>query len=308
MQKIVVIGAEGMLGQELVRAFSSDSQYVVTAWDRNDVDATDFVLLAEKLAELSPNIVLNAVAYNAVDLCEEDDTEYQKAALLNVTLPKELARLSTELDFTLVHYSTDYVFDGTLEAPAEKKCAGVCCGGNCHGSSAGYDESALPNPVSKYGTTKYMGEQAVAIGTETQYTIRLSKLFGKPAASAAGKRSFFEVMLELGKTKEEVSAVDGEMSCFTYAPDLADATKELLESDDEFGAYHFINEGAVTWYEGVQELYRQAGITIPVKPVGPEAFPRPAKRPAFSVLCNTKRPKLRHYSEALAAFLKERSS
>jgi dTDP-4-dehydrorhamnose reductase len=308
MQKIVVIGAEGMLGQELVRAFSSDSQYVVTAWDRKDVDATDFVLLAEKLAELSPNIVLNVVAYNAVDLCEEDETEYQKAVLLNVTLPKELARLSTELDFTLVHYSTDYVFDGTLEASAEKKCAGACCGGNCHGSSEGYDESALPNPVSKYGTTKYMGEQAVAIGTETQYTIRLSKLFGKPAVSAAGKRSFFEVMLELGKTKEEISAVDGEMSCFTYAPDLAKATKELLESDDEFGTYHFVNEGAVTWYEGVQELYRQAGITIPVKPVGPDAFPRPAKRPAFSVLMNTKRPKLRHYSEALADFLKERSA
>jgi dTDP-4-dehydrorhamnose reductase len=103
-----------------------------------------------------------------------------------------------------------------------------------------------------------------------------------------------------------MSAVDSEMSCFTYAPDLAQATKELLESGDAFGIYHLINEGPVTWYEGVLELYRQAGITTPVKPVTPDAFPRPAKRPTFSVLLNTKRPKLRHYSEALKDFLMEK--
>jgi dTDP-4-dehydrorhamnose reductase len=112
-------------------------------------------------------------------------------------------------------------------------------------------------------------------------------------------------MLNAGKTKPAVQVVDGETSCFTYGPDLAEATKELLESGDVFGTYHLMNEGAVTWYEGVLELYRQAGITIPVEPVTPDAYPRPAKRPAFSVLMNTKRPKLRHYSEALTEFLKE---
>jgi dTDP-4-dehydrorhamnose reductase len=306
MNKTVILGSQGMLGQELVRAFSSDSNYEVTAWDASDLDVTDFSLLGEKLAEITPNIVINAVAYNAVDLVEESEEEFAKAKLLNAELPKQLAKLSSELDFTLVHYSTDYVFDGTLEAPEEKKCQGACCGGNCHGTKAGYDEQSMPNPISKYAETKYAGEQVIPNATETYYLIRLSKLFGKPASSALGKKSFFATMLELGKTKPEISAVDGEMSCFTYAPDLAQATKELLESGDAFGTYHLVNEGAVTWYEGVKELYRQAGITTPVKAVTPDAFPRPAKRPTFSVLLNTKRPKLRHYSEALSDFLKEK--
>lgn len=308
MNKIVILGCQGMLGQELTKAFTSDVNYQVTAWDKADLDVTNVSLLGEKLAELSPNIVINAVAYNAVDLVEENNEELPHAKFLNTELPKELARLSSELDFTLVHYSSDYVFDGTLEAPVEKKCQGACCGGNCHGTKLGYDEASLPNPLSKYGETKYAGERAIPNNTETYYLIRLSKLFGKPAASAIGKRSFFETMLELGKSKPSVSVVDSEMSCFTYAPDLAQATKELLESGDVFGIYHLVNEGPVTWYEGVLELYRQAGIETPVKPVSPEAFPRPAKRPAFSVLLNTKRPKLRHYSEALRDFLATENS
>lgn len=304
MQKVVILGSQGMLGQELTRVFQQDASYEVLAWDMIDLDVTNTELLGEKLAEVSPAIVINAVGYNAVDLAEENDEELAKAKLLNTDLPKNLAKLSSELGFTLVHYSTDYVFDGTLEAPKEKKCQGACCGGNCHGTKAGYNEESLPNPISKYAETKFAGERAIPTATDTYYLIRLSKLFGKAASSANGKRSFFDIMLELGKTKPEISAVDSEMSCFTYAPDLAKATKELLESKDAYGIYHLTNEGAVTWYEGVLELYRQAGITTRVTAVTPGAFPRPAKRPAFSVLLNTKRPKLRHYSEALADFLK----
>jgi dTDP-4-dehydrorhamnose reductase len=305
MLKVVILGSQGMLGQELARVFRESSEYEVTTWDSGDIDVTHFELLAEKLAEINPQIVVNGVAYNAVDACENSEEELTQATLLNVRLPRELARLSRELDFTLVHYSTDYVFDGTLEPPKEKQCQGVCCGGNCHGTKAGYAEDAVPNPLSRYAETKLAGERAVQNGTTEHYIIRLSKLFGKPATSAAGKKSFFGVMLEAGKTRPNVQVVDGEMSCFTYAPDLALATKELLESREAFGLYHLVNEGAVTWYEGVLELYRQAGITTPVEPVLPESFPRPARRPAFSALLNTKRPKLRHYSEALTEFLKE---
>lgn len=303
MKTVVILGSQGMLGQELVNAFSADTSYQVVSWDVADLDVTNFSLLEEKLTGTTPAIVINAVAYNAVDLAEESEEELAKAKLLNIELPKQLGKLSSELNFTLIQYSSDYVFDGTLEPPAEKKCQGACCGGNCHGTKAGYDENSLPNPLSKYAETKYAGERALAGATDTYYLIRLSKLFGVPATSAVGKRSFFATMLELGRTKAEVSAVNGEMSCFTYAPDLAQATKELLESGDAFGIYHLVNEGAVTWYEGVLELYHQAGIATPVKAVTPEAFPRPARRPAFSVLVNTKRPKLRHYSEALKDFL-----
>lgn len=307
--KVIILGSLGMLGQELTRVFGLDNRYEVHSFDAENLDVSNFSLLAETLATFKPDIVLNAVAYNAVDLVEESDEELQKAKMLNGDLPERLAMLSRELKFLLVHFSSDYVFDGALEATKEiqkKKCQGACCGGNCHGTKEGYNENALPNPISKYGETKYAGERAILNAAETFYIIRLSKLFGAPATSAQGKRSFFEVMLEAGKSKPEVSVVDGEMSCFTYAPDLAMATKELVESGDEYGIYHLINEGAVTWYEGVLELYRQAGVLTPVEPVGSDAFPRPAKRPGFSVLINTKRPKLRHYSEAIKDFLASR--
>ncbi len=102
------------------------------------------------------------MGYNAVDLAEEDEAEYEKALLLNRDLPKFLAQESVKQGFLLVHYSSDYVFDGTLEPPAERQgCAGGCCGGNCHGSKEGYNEDALPNPISRYGETKYAGEEEV---------------------------------------------------------------------------------------------------------------------------------------------------
>lgn len=281
--KVLVLGAKGMLGQELVRVFELGDKYAVTAWDREEIDVTDFEELAARCRELGPDIILNAVAYNAVDLCETDEAEYAKAKLLNVEVPRKLAQISQALGARLVHYSTDYVFDGTNES--------------------GYDEEALPHPISRYGETKRSGEEAVLGGAQA-YAIRLSKLFGQPATSALGKKSFFEAMLEKGRTLPEVQVVDGEKSCFTYAPDLAQATRDLVEDEPAFGIYHLPNEGAVTWYEGVVELYRLAGITTKVIPVTSDAFPRPAKRPASSVLKNTKRPKLRRYEAALAEFLK----
>lgn len=183
----------------------------------------------------------------------------------------------------LVHYSTDYVFDG------EQK--------------TGYDEEALPRPLSRYGETKLAGEREVLAESPRAYVIRLSKLFGKPAASALGKRSFFDVMLEKGRAQSEVQVVDDERSAFTYAPDLATATKKLIESHAPYGIYHLPNEGGATWYEATQELYQLARMETKVTPVTSDTFPRPAKRPQSSVLLNTKRPKLRPYPEALAEYL-----
>ena len=295
-----------MLGQELVQVFSRDENYAVTAWDKDDIDITNFPKLEEKIAELHPEIVINAAAYNAVDLCETDDTEYEKALLLNRDVPETLADLSKKYHFTLVHYSTDYVFDGALE---ENKAKTGCCGGGCCGASAsgevGYNESAVANPLSRYGASKYAGEQAVREHAQQYYVVRLSKLFGKPGSSVVAKKSFFEVMKGLVTTKDVVEAVDDEKSCFTYAPDLAQATKELVESEDPFGTYHLVNEGSATWYEAALALYQEAGISTSLAPVPSDRFPRPARRPKCSTLFNTKRPKLRHYTEALKEFLKE---
>jgi dTDP-4-dehydrorhamnose reductase len=282
-EKVLILGAKGMLGQELANVFNEARKYEVVAWDKDDIDVTDFESAERKIQECAPQIILNAVAYNAVDQCEENDEEYAKALVLNSEAPKFLARLAKEINAIFVHYSTDYVFDGE--------------------NTVGYAEDAEPYPISKYGVSKREGEKNVLAEGSKVYLIRLSKLFGKPALSTGGKRSFFEKMLEVSKAKSEVSAVDDEKSCFTYAPDLARATKELIEEEVSYGIYHLPNNQAATWYEAAVELFRLAKIDITVKAVPADFFPRAARRPKYSVLLNTKRPALRSYTEALKEFL-----
>jgi dTDP-4-dehydrorhamnose reductase len=277
-----------MLGQELVRVYQEDEAYEVAAWDIEDIDVTDFSGAEKKIRECDPALIVNAVAYNAVDQCEENEEEYQKALLLNAEVPKFLAELAKKIEAAFIHYSTDYVFDGESEQ--------------------GYAEDALPRPLSKYGMSKWEGEKNVIAVGGYVYVIRLSKLFGKPASSAIGKKSFFEKMLEIAREKKEVTVVDDEKSCFTYAPDLALASKVLEQHVAPYGIYHLVNEGTVTWYEAAQELFRLAGVSVAVKPVAPEAFPRPAQRPRCSELLNMKFIPLRPYTEALEEFLKQREA
>lgn len=284
--KVLILGSKGMLGQELVRVFAVDGKYEVVGWDIEDIDVTDYASAEQKIFACAPDIILNTVAYNAVDTCEESEEEYAKAMKLNRDVPEFLARLAKKSDIVFVHYSTDYVF-----------------GQNDPAHISGYSEDDIPQPGCRYGQSKRAGEEAVIREGGKYYIVRLSKLFGKPAASGQGKRSFFDIMLELGKTQEEVRAVHGEVSCFTYAPDLAQASMDLTRSGDKYGIYHLVNTGAVTWYDGVVELYRQAGIATRVIPVGGDAFPRPAERPQFSILNNTKRPALRSCTEALKDYL-----
>ncbi len=302
-RKVLILGAKGMLGQELARTYREDEGYEVAAWDYEDIDVTDFAAAERKIRGFAPALIVNAVAYNAVDQCEEDEDEYRKAVLLNAEVPGFLARLAKDMDAALIHYSTDYVFDGDLE---ENKVKTGCCGGGCCGagsSSPGYDETSVPNPISRYGESKLRGERAVQSVGGTFYLIRLSKLFGKPAASAIGKKSFFEKMLEVAQDKKEVTVVDDEKSCFTYAPDLALASKVLEQSGSPSGIYHIVNEGAATWYEAAQELFKVAGMDVTVKPVAADTFPRPARRPKCSALLNTRFLPLRPYTEALEEFL-----
>ena len=141
------------------------------------------------------------------------------------------------------------------------------------------------------------------------YLIRTSKIFGLPAEGEGAKKSFFAIMLEVGKRAQKektvVKAVDEETSCFTYAPDLAKKTKEIIEAKKPFGIYHIVNSEAVTWYEGALELYQQTKIKVKIEPVSGDTFPRPAKRPYYSALINTKINPLRSFRLALKDFLKE---
>ncbi len=290
MKKILILGSRGMLGQELVvQAQKKDCD--VVAWDRNDLDVTDFKKLKDMILELEPQVIYNAVAYNAVDACEQDKKEYEKMWKLNVEAPTELAKISKKIGATLVQYSSDYVF-GAKQREIDY--------------SGGYSEFDETGAVSKYGKSRVEAEKNISqiLDNEKYYIIRLSKLFGSPASSESGKKAFFDFMLEKGKeaqkTGEKIKAVDGEVSKFTYAKDLALESISIVDENSESGIYHITNEGVCSWYEGLLELYKIVGFEdVVVEPVSPETFPRPAKRPVFSALKNTKRKSLRHFSEAL---------
>ena len=122
MQKVLIIGAKGMLGQELVLAFRKDEDCKVIAWDQKEIDITDQKQVQEKIIKLAPNVILNAAAYNAVDLCEKDKKEFEKAKNLNGKAPGYLARVAKKIGATLVHYSTDYVFNGFPEIEEPTGC------------------------------------------------------------------------------------------------------------------------------------------------------------------------------------------
>jgi dTDP-4-dehydrorhamnose reductase len=186
-----------------------------------------------------------------------------------------------------MHYSSDYVFSGTAE-------------------TSSFTEEATPNPINKYGESKFLGEQEVIKQTKQglkYYLIRTSKLFGPRGLSPAAKASFFEIMLGLAASKPELTVVNEELSCFTYTPDLAEASRRLWELEVPYGIYHIVNEGECTWYDGVLALLRHKNISVAVRPVRSENLVRPARRPKFSVLRNTKLKKLRQWQIALAEYL-----
>lgn len=283
--KILILGAKGNLGVQLQEVFQADNE--VIAWDREEFDITDKELILKKIKELSPNVIINSAAYNAVDKCEEDEEEFNLAKKLNGDAPGYLAKAALEADALLIHYSSDYVFDGK--------------------NTEGYDEKAAPKPINNYGKTKLQGEKNIIklSGKGLKYyVIRTSKLFGPKGESDVAKPSFFDIMLKLGKEKEYLDVVDSEVSCFTYTPDLALWTKKLIDSGKGSGIYHFVNEESCTWYRAAKELFKIARIKIKINPVSPDNFQRPAKRPKFSVLINTKFAKMRNYKRALREYIK----
>ncbi|MFA4817314.1 MAG: NAD(P)-dependent oxidoreductase [Parcubacteria group bacterium] len=309
-KNILIIGAKGMLGQELVRVFGRDKDYAVIAWDKEEIDIINQKQAAKLISVLKPKIIINSAAYNAVDKCEQDKKEFALAKKINGLAPGYLAKIAKKIGATFVHYSSDYVFNGEPMINFEPEgCTHSCSSCNLHQNfipQIGFDENAKPKPISNYGKSKLLGEKEVQKIKGKSYIIRLSKLFGKPAKTEGAKRSFFDVMLEAGKKHKIVKAVDEETSCFTYAPDLAKKTKEIIESKKPFGIYHVTNSDPCTWYGAVVELYRQAKIRTKVMPVDSDEFPRPAKRPYCSTLINTKLNPLRSYKDALKDYLKLR--
>jgi dTDP-4-dehydrorhamnose reductase len=284
MPKVLILGAKGMLGQELVREFNISGNEVI-GWDKEELDITDYEATQKKIAELNPSILINAVAYNLVDKIEEDPNIFELAKNINGEAVGNLARVCKENNITFVHYSSDYVFRGD----------------NC----AGYKEEDKVNPVNKYGEIKAIGEnQVLNIGGKF-YIIRLSKLFGKPAVSTGAKKSFVDIMIWLATEggKIHLDLVDEEFGCITYAPDLAKLTRSIVEDNKSFGIYHGSNSGVCSWNEWAKEIFKLKDIRIDITPVSGDKFPRPAKRPMYSELLNTKLPQQRSWQEALKEYL-----
>lgn len=281
---ILILGGLGNLGCQLTKIFSED--YQVVSWDREDLDVLDFELLRERINLLSPRLIINTVAYNAVDLCE-DKEGWEKALKMNRELPGVLADIALKLGATLIHYSSDYVFNGTEDKQF-------------------FLENETPNPINKYGESKFWGELELIKRAKrglNYYLIRTSKLFGPASESPDSKPSFFEKMLALALQGKSLLVVNEEISCFTYTPDLALATRRIWELKVPYGEFHLINEGPCTWYEALQTFFSLQKIKIELRAVRSEDLSRAARRPKFSVLKNTKVKKLRSFNQAMLDYV-----
>jgi dTDP-4-dehydrorhamnose reductase len=277
MRNVVVLGSKGNLGGQLLKIYPH-----ATGWDREDIDATDFPMLRARIAGLGfvPGAVINCVAFNDVDGAED---RQEQAFLLNAELPGALARIARDLNVPLVHYSTNYVFDG---------------------AKGEYAEGDAPAPLSVYGRSKLLGERRIAEHGGQWYVVRTAVIFGPKGESALSKKSFVDIMLELSEKRDAIEVVSDEINNLTYAPDLAEATRRLLEAAPPSGIYHLTNSGGASWFECAREIFRIAGRKAIAIPVPAARFPRKAARPAKALLLNTKQPLLRPWQEALAEFLR----
>lgn len=279
--RLAVTGAAGMLGQAVTAAATRLGHDVmgfdIAGGEHAVLDITDEEATRRALAEAEPHAVINCAAYTAVDKAESDE---ERALLLNGTAAGIVARASEAAGAKVVHLSTDYVFDGTKRDP--------------------YVESDPPAPESAYGRTKLAGEQEVAT-VENHAIVRTAWLYG------AGGPNFVETMLRLAGERDEVSVVTDQIGCPTWTGHLADALLEIAERPDT-GLFHACGTGTCSWYDFTMEIFDRAGVTCRVVPTTSEAFVRPAKRPAYSVMVSERpeTPVLPPWQDALATYLEQR--
>lgn len=251
--RVLITGAGGQLGRALVDAYDDHD---VVALPRAALDITDEAAVERIVDEVRPNLVLNAAAYTKVDACEADPEPAWRA---NAAGPWWLARACARQDVPIVHFSTDYVFDGDSDRP--------------------YTEFDAPAPRSVYGRTKLAGEQLVRQACARHFIVRTSWLHG------VGGANFLSTMLRLGRERGEVRVVDDQTGSPTFAFDLAPAVRTLAATD-RYGTYHLTNGGTCTWFELAQRAFALAGLDVRCDPIDTTAFGALAPRPANSVLDN----------------------
>ena len=272
--KILVTGAQGQLGREVAR---QGSQHELILTDYDTMDITNAKAVEAFMREHKPEAVIHCAAYTNVDGAEQDT---DGAFRVNVIGAQNLAADCLETGARMVYVSTDYVFDGTKPTP--------------------YRETDLVSPQSVYGHTKWQGEEMVRTLLGRHYIVRTAWLYGDG-------NNFVRTMLRLAENGSALRVVDDQVGTPTSTVDLTRAIFKLLESN-AYGTYHATCQGQCSWYEFACEIFRQKGKAMEVIPVTTEEFPRPAKRPAHSVLDNymlrmTVGDPMRTWQEALAEYL-----
>lgn len=281
--RLWIIGKRGMLA----RAFScicTEKKIDFVATSQKEVNLRDLEGVKAQFETLDFTHVINCAGYTAVDAAEKEE---KKAYALNVESVEQLAKLCAQYRKRLIHFSTDYVFDGKKDSP--------------------YDESASTNPLSIYGKTKQEGEKKLFQHLPRAVLIRTSWLFGK------GGSDFVEKMIELMQKRDRLEVVNDQMGKPTYCDDLVEATLNLL---DEEGIFHFANSGVVSWFEWAQEILKKLEeqkrpiLCRELRPIAASEYQTAAIRPSYSVLRTKKYEQTvqktpRSWKEGLAKYLKE---
>ncbi len=289
--KILITGISGMLGVDLYQTLRE--KYEVVGFDLQEFPSISFLPppvqrgditrigeVKRAFHELTPDLVVHTAAYTDVDGCEKNP---DKAYKVNALGTQNVCLASQELNVPLIYISTDFVFDGKKDSP--------------------YLESDQPHPISIYGMSKLVGEEYVRTLLHRYFIVRTSWLYGHYG------KNFVETILKLAEEKEELTVVDDQVGSPTYTKDLSRKIKELL-STKSYGVYHITNSGSCSWYEFAREILELSGIKgVEVRPITSEELDRPAPRPRFSVLEDS-RPRevlgnsMRDWKEALRDYIR----
>ena len=255
--KILVLGHKGMLGSDLMLRLAA--AHDVTGIDIGDFDITAGDDCARVIAEWSPEVVINAAAYTNVDGCEADR---ERCFAVNAGGVKNIAQACRGRGIRIVHFSTDYIFDGRKETP--------------------YVEADPPAPLNVYGASKLEGERFLEAFSDHWLLIRTAWLYGRNG------KNFVKTILEKASAVKTIDVVDDQIGAPTYSWDLAAAVQLLIEGGQE-GIYHLTNRGRCSWYEFACKILMYAGKTdVTVRPIGSQSLKRSAVRPAWSVLSSRK--------------------
>ena len=274
VKTILLTGAKGMFGQDAVNIFEANG-YKVIPVDIQDFDITSEGSVNDYFRDLKCDFVVHAAAYTQVDLAE---TEKEKAFLINAKGAENIAKASAAKNIPIVYISTDYVFDGEGNTP--------------------YLPTNKTNPQSVYGASKLEGELVIQKYNPKHYITRTSWLYGKNG------KNFVDTMLNLAKTQPDLKVVDDQTGCPTCTYDLAEGILKIIGDNSPFGIYHVCGSGFTTWYGFAKKIFQMSNINIEVIPVKTEEFPRPAKRPKFSVMENN--DICRNWEQSLSMYLNTR--